>query len=125
MKRFTVYVVGVMIVGMLSSPTVFSQKADTPEAGMINDEQLLEKMKIFPNPSDGRFQLSLEFVRQEKLTAMVFDITGKLVRDISEELVIGESSISADVDLQSPSTGIYFLRIEVGRSTFTKKIIIR
>ena len=113
------------MVGMLISHSAFSQSAIKPDREVINSDQLSDKMKIFPNPSDGRFQLNLEYVGQKKMTAKVFDITGKLIQDISDELVLGDSSVSADVDLRAPRTGIYFLRIEIGRSTLTKKIIIR
>ena len=96
-------------------------------AGLLisKSDQYSEQMKISPNPSNGQFQLVLEYDGQEKITAKVFDITGKLVKDISEELVIGESKVTAEVDLQVPRTGIFFLRIEIGNSTFAKKIIIR
>ena len=117
--------VGMLMVGILISYPAFSQSANIPDREVINSDLLSEKMKIFPNPSDGRFQIRLEYVGKEKITAKVFDITGKLILDISEDLVVGDSSISADVELKATRTGIYFLRIEIGISTFTKKIIIR
>ena len=50
--------------------------------------ELSEKeIKVFPNPSDGRFQLTIEYQGPEKVTAKVYDITGKLVKDISKDLV--------------------------------------
>jgi len=55
----------------------------------------------------------------------VYDITGKLVKNITEDLVIVEKSVSASVDLDSPSSGIYFIRIEWGKTLLTKKIIIK
>lgn len=113
------------MVGVLISYPAFSQSVNNPDHKIINSGLLSEKMKIFPNPSDGRFQLNLEYVGKEKITAKVFDITGKLIQDISEDLVVGDSSITANVDLTAPRTGIYFLRIEIGISTLTKKIIIR
>ena len=113
------------MVGVLISYPAFSQSANNPDRKVINSNQLPEKIKIFPNPSDGRFQLNLEYDRQEKITAKIFDITGKLIQDITEDLVVGDSSISANVDLTAPHTGIYFLRIKMGINIFTKKIIIR
>ena len=59
------------------------------------------------------------------MTAKVYDIIGKLIRDVSEDLVVVETSITADIGLESPASGIYFLRIEKGKKFLTKKIIIR
>ena len=125
MKKLSVYIIGMLVVGMLESHAAFSQSVTNPEQGIVNNEQLSDQMKIFPNPSDGRFKLSMEYDGMKKIVAKIFDITGKLVLDISENLVINESTVSADVDLKVPNTGIYFLRIEIGKSAFTKKIIIR
>ena len=55
----------------------------------------------------------------------MFDITGKLVEDITDDLVKSERSVTANIDLESPSSGIYFIRINGGTSLLTKKIIIR
>jgi hypothetical protein len=88
-------------------------------------EQIEKDINVFPNPSDGRFQLTFEQSGAEKVTAKVFDITGKLVKDISEDLVREDTSISAQVNLESPKSGIYFLRVSIGNKVLTKKIIIR
>ena len=125
MKRFTFYSLGMLLVGMLLSYGAFSQSSTNPDQTIIGAEQLSDQLKIFPNPSDGRFQLSLEYDGMKEVAAKVFDITGKLVQDISEDLVINKSAVTADVDLRVPRSGIYFLRIEIGKSVFTKKIIIR
>ena len=88
-------------------------------------EQTISEVKVFPNPSDGRFQLTFEYSGQEKINAKVFDITGKQVKNISDDLVKSERSVTANIDLESPSSGIYFIRIGWGKSLLTKKIIIR
>lgn len=125
MKRHSIYTVVLLSVGMLLSHVTFSQSSNIPGHEIIDTEQLSDQLKIFPNPSDGRFQLSLEYDGMKEVVAKIFDITGKLVQDISETLVINRSTVTADVDLRIPRSGIYFLRIEIGKSAFTKKIIIR
>ena len=125
MKKLSIYAAGLMIAGLFISLSLFAQTVLHSESGNLKTDQYSEQMKIFPNPSNGKFQLVMEYDGQEKITARVYDITGKLFKDISEELVIGESKVTAKVDLQVPRTGIYFLRIEIGNGTFAKKIIIR
>ena len=55
----------------------------------------------------------------------MFDITGKVIEDISNELVKEESSITARVDLKDPRSGIYFLRIQMGSKLLTRKIVVK
>ena len=125
MKRLSFYTIGMLLIGILFSNGAFSQSSTIPDHETIDSELISDQLKIFPNPSDGRFQLSLEYDGMKEVAAKVFDITGKLVQDISEDLVINKSTVTADVDLRVPRSGIYFLRIEIGKSAFTKKIIIR
>ena len=61
------------MVGILISYPAFSQSANIPDREVINSDLLSEKMKIFPNPSDGRFQIRLEYVGKEKITAKIVE----------------------------------------------------
>ncbi|MCK5137194.1 MAG: T9SS type A sorting domain-containing protein [Bacteroidales bacterium] len=125
MKKYTAFIIGIMFGVILVSHSAFSQSTVDPASGNLNTEWLSEQLKVFPNPSDGRFQLKLKYDGQEKVSAKVFDITGKLVKDITADLVIGKETVTSEVDLQAPGTGIYFLRIDIGKGTVTKKILVR
>lgn len=125
MKKYTAYFIGILFGVTLLSYSVYSQSTDISGSTNLNTEVLTEQLKVFPNPTDGRFQLNLAYDGQEKASAKVFDITGKLVKDITRDLVIGKESVTAEVDLQTSKSGFYFLRITIGRKTITKKIIVR
>ena len=125
MKKSTILFMGILLGSIFVSRPLFSHSDLHPEEDPSGIEQTISEVKVFPNPSDGRFQLTFEYSGQEKLKAKVFDITGKMVEDISEDLVKSERSVSANVDLASPGSGIYFVRISAGKSLLTKKIIIR
>jgi len=116
---------GILLGTIFVSQHLISRSAMLPVEDPPGVEQAVSEVKVFPNPSDGRFQLTFEYNGKEKVQAKVFDITGKLVKNISEDLVTGETSVTANVDLDNPSSGIYFIRIEWGRKLLTKKIIIR
>ena len=116
MKKIAIYLLGFLIIGILvSRPTVAQDR----------EVQLAEQLQIFPNPTDGKFQLTLKYEGNEKVTAKVYDITGKVIEEISSELVKVESSITAKVDLKDARSGIYFLRIQMGSKLLTKKIIVK
>ena len=125
MKKFSLVLAGVLLGGILISQQVFSRSVYSLDGDLPGLEQIEKEIKVFPNPSDGRFQLTLDYNGSEKVTAKIFDITGKLVENISEDLVKEDNSVTAQVNLDSPKSGIYFLRISIGNQVFTKKFIIR
>jgi hypothetical protein len=125
MKKSKILFMGILLGSIFVSQHLFSHSGLLSEEDPASVEQTISEVKVFPNPSNGRFQLSFEYSGQEKIKAKVFDITGKLVEDITDDLVKSERSVTANVDLESPSSGIYFIRINGGKSLLTKKIIIR
>ena len=125
MKKFTLVVIGFLLGGILLSPALYSRSVRSTDGDIPGVEQSEKEIKVFPNPSDGRFQLTLDYTGSEKVTAKVYDITGKLVKDISEDLVSEDHSVTAQVNLESPKSGIYFVRVSLGNKVLTKKIIIR
>ncbi len=116
---------GILLGSIFVSQHLFSHSYLLQDEDPAGVEKAITEVKVFPNPSDGRFTLTFEYKGEEKINAKVFDLTGKQIKDISEDLVKSERSVRADVDLESPSSGIYFIRIELGKSLLTKKIIIR
>ena len=125
MKKSTILFMGILLGSIFVSQHLFSHSYLLQDEDPAGVEQAISEVKVFPNPSDGRFKLTFEYTGNEKVKAKVFDITGKQVKDISEDLVKSERSVTASVDLESPSSGIYFIRIEYGKSILTKKIIVR
>jgi len=125
MKKSTILFMGILLGCIFMSQHVFSHSYLLPDEDNAGIELSISEVKVYPNPSDGKFKLTFEFSGQEKISVKVFDITGKQVKDISDDLVKSERSVTADIDLESPSSGIYFVRIGWGKSILTKKIIIR
>jgi len=125
MKNITTYLLGILLCGMLAFQPLYSmanvgfQVAEKPE------ELTTEKIRIFPNPTEGRFSIQMDYKGNDRIVAKVYDITGKVIKDISSDLITTKSSVTADVNLDHPSSGIYFLRVEIGNKIATKKIIIK
>ena len=115
----------ILLGSVFISQHLFSHSHLLPDEDPTGVQTTISEVKVFPNPSDGRFTLTFEFSGTEKINAKVFDITGKQVKDITDDLDKSENSVRASVDLENPSSGIYFIRIEKGKSLLTKKIIIR
>jgi len=125
MKSLTLIIAGLLLGGLLVSQKLYAHARIFSDRKFQGVELSENEIKVFPNPSDGMFQLTIDYQGKEKVVAKVFDITGKLVKNLSEDLVKEDTYVSAQVNLESPNSGIYFLRIELGKKVLTKKFIIR
>ena len=77
---------------------------------------------IFPNPSDGVFNISLNSNNTEKATIQLFDMSGRLItQNIFDS---SESQINTSVDYSNVSEGIYLMKISKGNEIGTKQIVI-
>ncbi len=77
------------------------------------DEQMKEKILVYPNPSSSLFNLVIpENLRSEELRLIVRDFTG---RELFDQKVISGTAQS-EVDMTEFSGGIYFAEIWGGES---------
>jgi hypothetical protein len=125
MKKLTWTDLGAFILALTVMQTTWAQQDPQPGSPDPETIQLVEQIKIYPNPSNGQFQFQMDYDGKEKIEAKIYDITGKLILDITENLRTERSRVSANVQLNAPPSGIYFLRIEIGPKVLTKKLIIR
>jgi zinc-dependent metalloproteinase lipoprotein len=78
---------------------------------------------VYPNPSEGIFNISLQSSNSEKATVQLFDMSGRL---ISQNILdVSESQINSTIDYSHISEGIYLMRISKGIEIGTKQIIIK
>lgn len=73
-------------------------------------------LKVFPNPSKGSF--NIEVNTQENLSFQVYSISGRI---ITKGII---SQGNKMIDLTSLSKGVYFLRGDINKSSFVRKLII-
>lgn len=85
-----------------------------PSTLKIAKNQKLNDLNIYPNPSQGIFNIDFEFI--ENATFSVFDLLGKKVADgeVMEKKIV-----------TSLKSGIYILKIKYENQYYSKKIIIR
>ncbi len=80
-------------------------------------------IEIFPNPNNGSFTVKLQSPRNEKLDLNVFNSLGTVV--YSESDIQSHHSFSRSIDLRDHSEGLYFVKLNSGKTTYVKKIIIQ
>ena len=96
----------------------------------INDQPLQEKndfITAYPNPSRTEFYFGIESAGQEPVTISIFDITGRMVRQIKTETsgdlsepIMWDGRSSAGVDT---GKGLYIVQINTPHQRGTIKII--
>lgn len=79
-------------------------------------------IKLFPNPSEGIFNLTAENLGGEEFEINIFDMSGKAVFHQS----IGDNAgiWSEEVDLTNYDKGIYIIDIKVGVNSVKERLII-
>ena len=123
MRKLYTYILG-LVVGIL----FFSIQSEAQLLPENKETQMTKKsivMSLYPNPSNGEFRIEMDLESKKELRVKLFDMTGKLVEDLSGELSIESKKVSGDIKLKDTKPGIYFLRVESGKRSGAKKIVIR
>jgi len=85
----------------------------------INTANSSGKIKIYPNPSNGKFTIDLENGSAIQ-TIKMYSIIGSLVKEIS----VSGANKSIDIDMTGMNEGMYIVKVEGAGKTFTQKINI-
>ena len=88
----------------------------------VNELAPLVDFGLYPNPTNGIFQIDLSELITKEANLLVYDISGKEVyqRSLKDENVIGE--INLDFSFLKPGT--YFMTIVNSKEVLNKKLIV-
>ena len=75
---------------------------------------------IYPNPSNGTFQLSLPFRPERPITLSANNWAGQKVIDLS----ILPNEVANPISINFPSKGYYIISLNTGREILSKRILI-
>lgn len=98
-----------------------SGKAEIKIIILGNEELVGAKIKLYPVPTQGICQLSVETLVPEKLGFQLYNVEGKLLMK-SEESRLGRL-FNEVINLESMPDGVYVLKIKVGARVVSRKII--
>lgn len=95
-------------------PGIIALLGSDPCGALSIDEEKLDVLEFYPNPSTGVFTLDGIELGENDMTISVFDISGTKVLELSNSLLI---------DLSEFNDGVYFARLDFNGENFvTKKI---
>lgn len=100
------------------APNIVQLITITQEGSVAVDNNKLEGLKLFPNPSNGLFEISSDII-SGRATLTIFDVKGNNLH--SQEI---EDISSAKVNLSSAPEGNYFLKIQQDNKLYISKIVI-
>lgn len=80
-------------------------------------------VNVFPNPSNGKFNIEIETNKPEQIELCIFNLQGQLVSCRNENVSFSNNIIT--YDYSKLPKGIYFLRLKTETSLITEKIVIQ
>lgn len=84
----------------------------------VEEMVLYNKLKVFPNPTDGNIFLDLSNI--EQISAIqIFDITGKIIFNLHE---INEQHFQ--LDLREKVSGIYFIKVVTDSHQYIERVVL-
>lgn len=104
--------------GCLKESTSLSIQVPCRNGSEISSENLLDNIRVYPNPSSNLFNIDWAGAGEEKeLEIACFDLQGRNV------YIESTSNSSTQIQLTDVAPGIYFLQISIDDKPVTKKII--
>lgn len=79
-------------------------------------------VSVYPNPTNNQLNIAFELIQNENVNISICTITGQIVRDLGSELM-ASGQLNYQIDLSGLSEGVYFLILEIGETTITKKVV--
>lgn len=80
---------------------------------------------IYPNPNDGKLNVSFNLLKMEDVTLAIYDIKGAIVDEVVlTNLNVGENNYSKEID-KLANGSVYFISLETSTQKTTHKLIIR
>lgn len=92
------------------------------QIGNTDNKLEMDNMKMYPNPNDGKFNLNFNLKNKADAEVTVYNMEGKQV--YNEKLPNFSGDYNKAIDISSNSKGVYFVKIEQGKHSQVKKIVL-
>lgn len=82
----------------------------------------LTNMNFYPNPNTGKFNLSFSLPEKGDAEVTILNTEGKVV--YTEKLPAFSGNYDQEIDISKQAKGIYFVKVEQGKNSQVKKIVL-
>lgn len=97
--------------------------APLKDAGEAMTEDHTTKLGIYPNPSNGQFQLVMEHVHEDNVNMRVYDMTGRVI--LEKTISTSDDAIVETIQLPSGFSGKAIVKIECMGKEMVKEILVQ
>ena len=102
----------------------FGNTSTIPIPKTIDDNKILNNVKVFPNPISDQLNLTYSINKDSNVTIKIMDVLGNEITTLfTERLTAGEQINSFNIASRLTS-GFYFIRVSVGSEIITKRISV-
>jgi hypothetical protein len=89
----------------------------------VNENDATAKtVKVFPNPGNGNYSLTINAQKTTKASIVVYDITGRVVLGDNVSLKAGENLLP--LTLANATQGIYMVSITMDGVVYSQKVVV-
>lgn len=93
------------------------------QSGSQKEQKLnLANMSFYPNPNTGKFNLSFSLPEKGDAEVTILNTEGKVV--YTEKLPAFSGNYDQEIDISKQAKGIYFVKVEQGKNSQVKKIVL-
>jgi len=80
---------------------------------------------IYPNPTSGKFIVNYHLMAEMKITFTLCDAVGRQLLILAPAATHPAGDFTVNASLSALKPGVYFLRMDAGNSSLTRKILIK
>jgi hypothetical protein len=91
-------------------------------SGQKDQKLNLTHMNFYPNPNTGKFNLSFQLPEKGDTEVSILNTEGKVV--YKENLPAFSGKYDQEIDISKQAKGIYFVKVEQGKNSQVKKIVL-
>ncbi len=98
-------------------------KVNPSTVGLPTISSSVKSVKVFPNPSNDEVTVSFNLSTVERVTVDIYDVAGKLISSIQEEMEMGDQSLT--INTSNYKNGNYVVVVKTKTETVnTTKLVI-
>lgn len=87
------------------------------------DEFAFDNFAVYPNPSNGTFNLTFKPASNDNIEVSLYDLRGRAINQFTFDDVSASSTFTKQLDYSYVESGMYFLVVKNGDKVTTKKVI--
>ncbi|AFL80201.1 Developmentally Regulated MAPK Interacting Protein [Aequorivita sublithincola DSM 14238] len=92
--------------------------------GVVGVEEFtFENFAVYPNPSNGTFNLTFTPANNDNVEVSLYDLRGRAISQSTFDDVSASNTFTKQLDYNYVETGMYFLVVRNGNKVTTKKVI--